>query len=89
MGAVGRWIPALLAGGIVFAVVTFVTSLVVKVDNIPAVIGLLSGVVATGRVAGARTVGQWLLAAALLLIPIVAVVAALVLIAGGCPICPR
>jgi len=89
MGAVGRWIPALLAGWIVFALVTFVISLVVKVDYVPAVIGLLAGVAATAQVAQARSVGQWLLAAFLLLTPIVAIAGALLLNSGGCPICPR
>jgi hypothetical protein len=89
MGALGRWISALLAGVIVFVAVTFVVSLVVKVDNVGLAIGALAGIVTTGRVAGARSVGEWLVAAAVLLIPIAAIAAVLLLRNGGCPICPR
>lgn len=89
MATVRRWIPALLAGWIVFALVTFVTSLLLKVDFIPPALGLLAGLVASARVAQAHSLGQWLLAAVLMLTPIVAIAGALLLTAGGCPICPR
>jgi len=70
---VPRLLLGLLAGVAVFALVFVGISPVVPQSLGSGLIGFLAGALVTGRVAGAHSLGQWALAALLLLALVVAV----------------